>query len=457
MENKKASMTSSGVPGSTISSSRLQSRVVLGTLTNSVPKALRWSFLLFVATLPLESLSLPYISSGTLSLPRLCGVILFLSYLLHAGLPFKLNLPPVPRQFWWFGLYFLAYVSTGLSLSDESVREYVTRVMTLAQLFVLLWIAYDLLQNLAFARNCLVGFALSCALVAIGALLEIPGFTVVREERLTAANFNPNELAALMNYAAIVLINFCLNEGRWSAKRKLIVGILVLPVLALVVASGSRSAIAALAIGLLWFFIPQSKGKSKIVLVGVAFVFIAGFIYLVVRDPATSQRLERTFEEGETAGRWEIWEEAVGMISAKPMLGWGGRDAFNELGNRLGLGGKTKDAHNLILYLLIEVGLVGSIPFFTAVWLCVRDAWKGRKGHLGYLCLALLTTALLHNMAHSGIRIKIFWLILGLSIAGAAAASRKIRVRIISDAPVRASSVVQNRVVGFGSVNRQDR
>ena len=186
--------------------------------------------------------------------------------------------------------------------------------------------------------------------MAIGALLEIPGFAAVKEQRLTAADFNPNELAALMSYAAIVLINFCLNEGRWSARRKLIVGILVIPLLALVVATGSRSAIAALAIGLLWFFIPQSKGKSKILLVGVAFVFVAGFIYLVWHDPATSERLERTFEEGETAGRWEIWEEAVGMISERPMFGWGGREAFNELGNRLGLGGKNKDAHNLILY-----------------------------------------------------------------------------------------------------------
>ena len=107
--------------------------------------------------------------------------------------------------------------------------------------------------------------------------------------------------------------------------------------------------------------------------------------------------------------------------------------------------------------LLIEVGVVGTIPFLTAVWLCVRDAWRGRKSHLGYLCLALLTTALAHNMAHSGIRIKIFWLILGLSIAGAAAASRKIKVRIISAAPVTGSTAVQNRAMFFGSVNQQDR
>ena len=62
MDNKKVSMNASGGIGSTISSSRLQCACGLGTLTNSFPRTIRWSFLLFVATLPMESLSLPYIS-----------------------------------------------------------------------------------------------------------------------------------------------------------------------------------------------------------------------------------------------------------------------------------------------------------------------------------------------------------------------------------------------------------
>jgi len=457
MDNKKYSMNAPHGAGSTISNSRLQARVVFATLTNSIPKTVRWSFFLFVATLPFETLSLPYISSGTWSLSRLCGMVLFISYILHAGLPFKLNLPPVPRQLWWFGGYFLIYVSTGLSLGDESLSAYVVRIMTLVQLFVLVWIAYDLLRNLNFAKNCLVVFALSCAFVAIGTLLNIPGFSVVSGERTTAMNFNPNEIAALMAYAAIVLIGFCLIESRWSAGRKLILGFLVMPLMVLMVSTGSRSAIGAFVIGMLWFFIPQLKSKRKIVAVGLAFAVLAGFLYVVWRDPATSERLERSIQEGETAGRQVIYQEAMGMISENPMFGWGGRDAFTELGNRLGRGGRGMDAHNLILYLLIEVGLVGTIPFLTAVWLCVRDAWRGRKSHLGYLCLALLTTALAHNMAHSGIRIKFFWLILGLSIAGAAAARRKIKVRVISAAPVLGSSAVQNRAMRFGPVNQQDR
>ena len=37
-------------------------------------------------------------------------------------------------------------------------------------------------------------------------------------------------------------------------------------------------------------------------------------------------------------------------------------------------GKERRDTHNLYLWVLTEDGLLGAIPFFFAIWLCVRAA-----------------------------------------------------------------------------------
>ena len=104
------------------------------------------------------------------------------------------------------------------------------------------------------------------------------------------------------------------------------------------------------------------------------------------------------------------------MIAEQPIFGWQPIEFWRELGNRLGKRGPL-DAHNTFLHLLLEVGLVGAIPFLVGICLCGLAAWRARRMTLGLLPLSLFLTTLAANMALTGMAQKPFWLVLALAMA----------------------------------------
>jgi O-antigen ligase len=108
------------------------------------------------------------------------------------------------------------------------------------------------------------------------------------------------------------------------------------------------------------------------------------------------------------------------MIAEKPLLGWGPDVFGRELARREGSDHKTRAAHNLLLHVLLEGGLLGAGPFLIGLALCVRAAWAARVHSLGLLSLVLLSTMLVSSMTITTIRNKSLWFVLMLSLASAA-------------------------------------
>jgi O-antigen ligase len=403
-------------------------------LERPIPKLVRWTFLLFVASIPLEALPIENVTSEDFTLTKMFGFVFFASYLLRSGLPLRLDLPAIPAAFWGFLAYLAVYAFAGLEyLKDEGIRRYVMALIQLGQFFVLFWFASGLLRDPSFAKKALLTMAIACVGVAAGTVIGLPGFeSGYGGPRTSTFDFSPNTLAALMAYAAIIIIGFCLKESGWSAKRKLCLFALTIPLFLVLVSSGSRTSMVAFVVGMSVFFVPQRGSRRKKIAFGVVLAAIAGTGYLVLRDPLASERWTRTIEEGHTSGRGDIYAAALGMIAERPIAGWGGREAFQTLAYRLGIITRGhRDAHNLVLYLLLEVGLIGTIPFLIALGLCVRSAWKGRAGPFGMIPLALIMTMLVLNMTYSGLKQKPFWLFLGFAVA-ASSINRELRYRWIA-------------------------
>lgn len=384
-------------------------------LARPMPKLVQWTFLLFVASIPLEALPI----SEDLTLTRLVGLVFFASYLLRSGLPLRLDLPAIPAALWWFLAYLMVYAFAGLgSIKDEGIRNYVMSHFQLVQLFTLFWFGSGMLRDPSFAKKSMLTMAIACVCLAVASLIGVPGFSPeVDEGRATALDFSPNTLASLMAYAAILIIGFCLQETGWSAKRKLFLFALTTPLFLVLVSTGSRAGIGAFVIGMSFFFIPHRGSKRQKLAFVVALAAIAAIVFLVVMDPRVSERWSQTIVEGESAGREHIYGAALDMISERPITGWGGKAAFEELGARLGLLGRSRAAHNLILHLLIEVGLLGTIPFMVALYLCARAAWKGRADRFGLIPFALIMAIFAFNLSHAGIVQKLLWLFLGFAVA----------------------------------------
>jgi O-antigen ligase len=190
----------------------------------------------------------------------------------------------------------------------------------------------------------------------------------------------------------------------------------MLPIVALAIArTGSRGGLAALAAGLM--VIVLRKGTAWARLRNAVIVAVALTVFLVANFSLemNRQRWEKTLEGGTMAGRETIFPAAWKLFLERPLTGWGPATHYKVLGARFFR--DELDTHNLYLWLLTQVGLFGTVPYFVGMLLCLRSSWRARAGPQGVLPLALMVLALTINMSLTWHEKKVYWVILALALA----------------------------------------
>jgi O-antigen ligase len=375
-------------------------------LANRIPWPICWSFVAFALSLPFETL-VP-------STPFLLFVALFFFY--FNPLLGKRSFPPVDCACWCFFTFLAIYVAKCLFTASVTAGS-ITRIF----LVVLFWIGTHVMREEKTAKNALVAYAVAASLLAIGVVLRIPGFSVETngdvETRATAFGVDANVIAMFLALGANLLLGFQLNNSfrqRWI-KRLLMA--LILPVLIGIVQTGSRTGAAAFAIGTLAHLFPSRRARHKMTTIILAIFALAAAAYLAMQNPTSRSRWEATIYEGKLAGRENITPAAIDMFLEQPLLGWDLREYQIELARRVGLISSDKDTHNLVLLLLLEVGIAGTIPFLAGLWFCLQGAWRARNTEMGNLPLACLLTVLSAGIGVSMITRKPLWLILAVCSA----------------------------------------
>lgn len=422
-----------------------------------IPAVVRWSFIAFAGALPFEAADLSFTS---FSLAKLSGLLFLACYLFfYNPISGKRPLPPGSSALGWFLVYLLVFSANGLFLDPYYRRQFFSIFTTLTQLLLLFWISSSLLRVEMLARRTLLAFAFGAAFCAIGTVLGVPGFATVIEssigERVTAMDANPNYLAYTMALAAVALVNTAL-DGRvqylWS---KVALLSMVLPLLAVIVRSGSRTAILAFAIGFgICSILPNRQSGGRKMALFLALFIVGAVTFLVIQHPTLLTRFQEGYS-GNLAGRQVIVPASLEMISERPALGWQPVVYWEELGRRTGQIWGAKDAHNLIFHLMLEVGLLGSLPFFVGLGLCAFGAWKARNGRFGYLPFALLAMTLSSNLTHTYLTRKPQWLVLAFAVAAASAVPRAVAARFLIRHPLRPSRRGAGHVFPAGARQRQ--
>jgi O-antigen ligase len=386
------------------------------------PTTVRWSLAIFVSTLPFEHLGWAFMD-GSVSIAKLAGFLFFGFYLLHHVSPFgKRSLPRIPTAMWWFLVFLAIYtVNGGLLGSAEYRGDFVSSLFQLVQLIVMLWLCSDLLKDERTARGVLLAYTIAAAVFALGILFQVPGFYVEGAEgRASAMGENPNAIAGHSANAIIIILGlFLYTSYRYTFHGKLFLIILSLPLFAAIASSGSRGGVLAFLMGGMVYLFPYRRSKRVLTAVFIATLAISATVYFVATNSDFLERWNQTYYEGSLAGREDIFAAAAEMISEQPMLGWQPVDSYYELGRRMGglYFSNGRDVHNLYLGVLLQVGVIGAIPFFIGLWLCGRSAWRARLGNLQLLPLALLVTTLAASMSGTGLVSKSQWLIFALTLA----------------------------------------
>ncbi|MCS6304125.1 MAG: O-antigen ligase family protein [Nitrospira sp.] len=334
----------------------------------------------------------------------------------------KVTFGKLPRPLWYFAAYLFVFVSLGIwqKLGDSS--GLVGRLSTTIQMVVLFWISYNLFRHERVIRGTFLALSAGCVVLSV---LQVGGSAAnaVAGGRVSALSQDANSLGSMLGIGLLSLMGLAYGRASqegdigWQAW----IGFAILA--AGIVLSGSRGAFVALVAGIMCLA-ARPVHKALQVKIWIATVF--ALLVLVVaayQNDAVRVRWERTFSEGHMSGRENIMPEAWNMFIQAPIMGWGPGNHIIELGSRFGR--KPLDTHNGYLWVLTETGLLGAIPYFFALWLCLDSAWRARHGPEGSLPLALLVCVLLVNMSLTWHSRKILWMVLAYSVASETLLSRR--------------------------------
>jgi O-antigen ligase len=413
---------------------RLSGRARLRTVPQ--PNGLvRAVFALFVLSVPFEAID--FLATGNeFSIARLIGILMIGVALTQMEICFARP----PKAFWMFAGYLFVLAAVGMTVAWDYRDAVKVKLVTLAQLLILFWIASNLLRYPKVARYAIAALAAATLGVAVLDIAGIGRTPIPGSGRISMFGDDPNSIAGTLSLGILAWIGLGRELKRQGTKWAMYWWIPCPIIAATVIRTGSRGGVIALLSGILMLLLEKSerrkRARSRFAVVAIAVLFVLGLL-----TSATSvARWQETLLEGKYSDRDRIPPMAWGMFLDRPLIGWGPVRNIAELGARRGpiwsveeLGNRrgwvSLDTHNGLLAVLTEVGLTGLIPYALGVWLCLRAAWRGRRRAYGVIPLALVTCALVVNMSVTWNNRKFYWLILALGSASAAIVEPRRRAR----------------------------
>ena len=384
----------------------------------------RWAFYLSIFAIPFARLYVPG-TGERVGVTRVVQMLILGAVLSQPRACFRL----IPIALFWFLAYCGVRTLTGLWLTPELSTLWWPSTLELLQLSLpWVWMMFNVLQFPDTRRRGLWAFGWGCSLCA---LCHIAGLGVEAvdkgiEGRSSVFGENANVIGATYAVAVIALVGLgMLRDVKLSHRLPL------LPLIAIVgtglAKTGSRTGALMLATGIMvLLFLGQSFGSRTKRLVTLLLVggVLAGVAW---RIPTVMQRFEKVNssnirqQEGRVRMMPVLWE----MFLRSPVYGSGPDGYQLELTRRalpyLLKQQRTIAAHNLVLLLLVETGIIGFLLFSCGVKAALVAAWRTRFRAWGSLPLALLVPLVVAGVSVSDpSHHLVFWFATAYALAGEA-------------------------------------
>ena len=375
---------------------------------SAVNPVVRAALYFFVLSIPFE---LP-MRTFPVEIPTITGALFLLATFLQPRTTYR-NIPAA--VLWFIGYLWMFGLSTLVNRSAQTFLV-LQLFLLMLQLVLILWAGANLLRDRTVLRGVIITFAFA---IAVRAGMQLLGIGATANEvwtggvRVTAFGQNPNWSAIVLSAGTVTLLSLRPRLLTWP--------IAALTVLA-IIQTGSRGGLLALAFGLLIWAVGLGRttaAQIRGLCIGVFALAVLAFG--VLQSDMMRTRLAAAAEEGSLAGRERIYPAVLSMISERPILGWGPIENQYEIAARIGEEKKDKrDAHNILFDLMSSTGLLGTVPFFIGLGLCVASAWRARRGPYGVLPFAMLIATLVGCISGTWIASKILWLCFAIALASGA-------------------------------------
>jgi len=389
-------------------------------------RALKAVFYAFVLWIPIETMVVFDQNSrdpqhGGVTISKLLGLALFGLAIVEWRRAFQ----KISPAFWMIVWYAAVLALSELWVPRWLAGKFRANELTLVQMVGLFVISSNLLKDGKYRASLLRFYGWWSAVVAATMVLGVFGHQFEDVEgRFTLLGEDPNFTAGMFALGAVCIAgNKKLREANFFLPR-LGAAMAALGVsTAAILETGSRGGLLSFAAGIFGLTLCGSKvsRRKRMLLGGGLVILLSGMVAEeFARGSTTAHRLQRSWDEGDTAGRTEIWELSRKMVSERPLLGYGGVNNFYELGARLNFdygGFYYRDTHNLLLAVLTEVGYVGGLPFLGAMLFALWLAWRyGGRSDDG-VPFALMCVLFMMNSSITGYHQKIFWIVLAAAAA----------------------------------------
>ena len=304
----------------------------------------------------------PLQTGGWFSLSKFFGILYFLSIIpnisnyIYTSKKVYLILAPL------FIFYFILLILNIFNVNSYSSDFLSISILLNIFIFILILNHERIIPGVI--EKAFVYFLLGALVSTIAYFLKI-GVEVTIDGRVSLFGDDENALGFRMVVAFIILTYLLINNKENLLKFSLLF-FLYFPIITLLLNTGSRLSVINLVLCTLFFVIFfKAKYIFNKALIWILFLFSSGYLIdLILTSEVVGKRLISSLEEGNLAGRDEIWKSILPLIENNIIFGVGQTGYIEFTNFNFGM---YKSPHNVILEVLAYTGLMGL--FFYLIFL----------------------------------------------------------------------------------------
>jgi putative inorganic carbon (hco3(-)) transporter len=362
---------------------------------------------LFVFSLPWEAVSLPWLGRVT----PLAGAAVVVAAIVTTVVNGRFRRPGLI-----IGLALTFVVTSLLSLAwTISYHDTLFRTLTYGQLLAMAWSVRHFARTREEQQSLMAAYCLGAFIPTIETLYNFSVGLRVRSGalRYTAGGLNANDLALTLVLALPIAWHLFLKRGR-VVRSAAFTYVVLAPVAILLTASRGAFVAGIVALSI----IPLTTGRRWIGVILAPFVLVVLGITTMTVVPETSwNRIlmidQEMSEEGTLGGRAGIWSAGLQVFQERPLLGYGAGAYAPAVESLLG---RAISAHNALLAVLVEQGLVGFSVFVALLAACMWVLWHQPPAER-VLWAVLMSSWFVGVMSLGWQYRKITWFLFGLLAA----------------------------------------
>jgi O-antigen ligase len=365
--------------------------------------------LVLIFTLPWEdSLSIP----GLGSFARLMGFVVagfWLGTILVEGAFRK------PSFFHVLVLLFILWNCVGVFWSSD-VGSTIERVKTYGQIFLLIFIYWDVFRNREDLVGGLQAFVLGAYVLIVSTIYNyLAGNIAVQYEgRYSATGVNANDVALILILGLPIALSIgmqLLLVPRRNIKGTILhaLDLLYIPLsIFSIVLTGSRTSLIAVIPFVIFIVGTQRiKVEQKILIFVILLVSLLALLPFVPQSVITRiGTIGNSISEADLGGRVTMWRKSILVLAHHPILGVGSGAIDRAIGGAV---------HNTLISIVTETGFIGLVLFLCVLGLVVYLVARLPRRTSG-LWLAIFTTWAIGAFSLSWEFRKITWIILSFII-----------------------------------------